>query len=121
MCKARLLLMFLFLFGGGYSQYAQASSPPSLFDLNCKKNERATGCMLPYAQCEVGVQTSIVETCSMSAQLNRCPDFGWEKCCAANCYLRAGKRTSKMGACMEECGRAADSGHYWPAAPSKKK
>ncbi len=117
---SRFFFLLLVLVGGGYTSESFANKAPSLYDVDCKSTERATGCMAPFQQCEVGVMKSVAATCMMAAQGNRCPDFGWEKCCAANCFLRAGKKTSKMGACMEECGKASAASHLWPKAPKVK-
>jgi len=117
---SRFLFLFIALVGGSYSSISLAGKAPSLYDVNCKASERATGCMAPFKQCELGVKKSVAATCMMAARRNNCPDFGWEKCCAANCYLRAGKKTSKMGACMDECGKASASTHFWPKAPKIK-
>jgi hypothetical protein len=114
-------MAFLLSISGGWSERAVARSGSSIFDVDCSAKQRATGCMAPYKTCETGVRKNIVATCMMSAKFQRCPDFGWEKCCAANCYLRAGKNTSKMGQCMEECGSSAASAHYWPKAPKKRR
>lgn len=95
--------MFFFL-SGSYSEAAPAKqSPYDLFNLSCSKNQRATGCASPYRQCDFGVEKDIYDTCMISAKNQRCPDFTWEKCCATNCYLRAGKKHKGTQACIDEC------------------
>lgn len=98
-----------------------AKSPYTLFELSCSKNQRATGCAAPFRQCDLGVDRDIVQTCQYSAKKQRCPDFTWEKCCATNCFLRAGKTMKGTQACMEECGDSAGSRVYWPKAKKKTK
>jgi len=92
-----------------------------LFDIQCKSDERATGCLAPYNQCEFGTEKDVIATCRLSAKYQRCPDFGWEKCCAANCYIRADRKVRKMGKCMEECTASPLGLVFWPKAPNAKK
>jgi len=112
----------MILFLGG--TFADAASPKKssydLFDLSCAKNQRATGCAAPYRQCDFGVDKDIVETCKISARNQRCPDFSWEKCCATNCFLRAGKKHKGTQACIDECSDVAESRIYWLQDENKR-
>lgn len=114
------LLVFIFFAVSICSPAASAASskksPYTLFELSCKKNQRATGCAAPFRQCDLGVDTNIADTCKISAKNQRCPDFSWEKCCAANCYLRAGNTMKGTEACMDQCGDSIGSRIYWPKA-----
>lgn len=86
--------------------------PNKLFhQLNCSRTDRATGCAVPYRQCDLGGgDLDIVSACQLSASNQRCPDFSWEKCCATNCYLRGGNK------CMDECNAATEATAFSPDA-----
>jgi hypothetical protein len=112
--------MFLFLGGSIAQAAAKKTSPYDLYNLSCSKNQRATGCASPYRQCDFGVEQNIIDTCKLSAEHQRCPDFSWEKCCATNCYLRAGKKHKGTQACIDECSEITASRIYWLKDKGKK-
>jgi hypothetical protein len=116
-----LVAALFFFFSSTYAEAAPAKkSPYDLFNLSCAKNQRATGCAAPYRQCDFGVEADIVDTCKISAKNQRCPDFSWEKCCATNCFLRAGKKHKGTQACIDECSDVTASRVYWLKDGSKK-
>lgn len=113
-----------------YAAFADSKSAPSkFFQIKCTTNERATGCTAPYPRCAKGTdQQSIVTTCMRSAGEKLCPDFSWEKCCAANCFIRKGGvdsdgvvRLTGMNECMNECLAAPAAQVFWPKADIKGK
>lgn len=95
MTKSGPLLRSVLILAGlaAFAVLAPAQSRPPQ---DCGDQEHPTGCQFPALECELGPITDPVSTCQDAANVHRCDNFTWEKCCAATCLQLTGLRVTQL-------------------------